>query len=235
MSTEGSRIGRVLWLTYLIGIHLIAAAFLVDKLVVRNLHISDNIVAKVDDPTASAPVPTPLPVPTEFYDDETSNTNSAQPSPSLAAAAVNPSASIIIPVAGIKPEQLTDTFTAARSGGRVHDAIDIMAPGGTPVLAAVDGKIVKFHDSVPGGTTIYELGADGKYIYYYAHLQKRADGLKEGDIVRQGATIGFVGDTGNAGPGNYHLHFAITVAGDPKRWWEGENINPYRLLRGAAR
>ncbi|MGI8810958.1 MAG: M23 family metallopeptidase [Pyrinomonadaceae bacterium] len=231
MSKEGFRIGRVVWLIYLIGIHIVAAAFLIDKLILPNFHISDNITAKVEDPTASTPIPTPLPVPSEFYDDPTANANSA---PTPTAATTSQPGSIIIPVAGIKPEQLTDTFTAARSGGRVHDAIDIMAPGGAPVIAAVDGKIIKFHDSVPGGISIYELGADGKYVYYYAHLQKRADGLKEGDSVRQGATIGFVGDTGNAGPGNYHLHFAITIAGDPKRWWEGQNINPFPLLRGVA-
>jgi murein DD-endopeptidase MepM/ murein hydrolase activator NlpD len=108
-----------------------------------------------------------------------------------------------------------------------------MAPGGAPVLAAADGKIVKFHDSVPGGITIYEQSVDGKYVYYYAHLQRRADGLKEGDQVRQGAVIGYVGDTGNAGPGNYHLHFSLIEVTDPKRLWEGNNINPYPLLKNA--
>ena len=137
---------------------------------------------------------------------------------------------LVIPVAGVKPEQLTDTFSQARSGGRVHDAIDIMAPPGTPVIAAAAGTIVKFHDSVPGGITIYELSEDKRFVYYYAHLQRRADNLREGDAVNRGVTIGFVGDTGNAGSGNYHLHFAIWTVTDPKNFWNGVNLNPYPLL-----
>ncbi|HET6890807.1 MAG TPA: M23 family metallopeptidase [Pyrinomonadaceae bacterium] len=138
---------------------------------------------------------------------------------------------LIVPVAGVKPEQLQDTFADSRSEGRVHDAIDIPAAAGTPVLAATDGQIVKLFQSERGGTTIYQLSADKKLIFYYAHLQSYADGLYEGKMVHQGEVIGFVGDTGNAGPGNYHLHFSIMVVSDPKRYWEGVNINPYPLLR----
>jgi len=137
----------------------------------------------------------------------------------------------MIPVKGIKRSQLLDTFTSARSEGRMHDAIDIMAPGGTPVLATADGEILKFFDSVAGGITIYELSSDSKYVYYYAHLQKRADGLTEHAKVQRGTVIGYVGDTGNAGPGNYHLHFAIAVPVDPKKWSSGPYINPYPLLK----
>lgn len=138
---------------------------------------------------------------------------------------------LIIPVAGVKPEQLQDTFADSRSEGRVHDAIDIPAAAGTPVLAAADGQIVKLFQSERGGTTIYQLSTDKKLIFYYAHLQRYADGLFEGKLVRQGEVISYVGDTGNAGPGNYHLHFSIMVAGDPKRYWEGISINPYPLLK----
>jgi murein DD-endopeptidase MepM/ murein hydrolase activator NlpD len=139
----------------------------------------------------------------------------------------------MIPVAGVKPAQLLDTFTAARSDNRVHDAIDIPAPAGTPVVAAVNGQIAKFFDSNLGGITIYQYSADKKYVYYYAHLQRRAPDISENDFVTQGRVIGYVGDTGNAGAGNTHLHFSIALVKDPKRWWEGEYINPYPLLKQA--
>jgi peptidoglycan LD-endopeptidase LytH len=138
---------------------------------------------------------------------------------------------LIIPVAGVTSEQLIDTFSAARGEGRVHDAIDIPAPQGTAVLAVAGGKILKLFQSKAGGTTVYQLSGDEKFIYYYAHLDRYAEGLHEGQIVRQGETIAYVGDTGNAGPGNYHLHFSIAVTSDPKRWSEGVPINPYPLLR----
>jgi murein DD-endopeptidase MepM/ murein hydrolase activator NlpD len=142
---------------------------------------------------------------------------------------------LIIPVAGVRPDQLIDTFDEARSEGRVHDAIDIMAPAETPVLAAADGKILKLFNSERGGTTIYQLNTKGDLVFYYAHLSHYADGLVEGDIVKQGQVIAYVGDTGNAGAGNYHLHFSIATVSDPKRYWEGTNINPYPLLHDRTR
>jgi murein DD-endopeptidase MepM/ murein hydrolase activator NlpD len=144
-------------------------------------------------------------------------------------------ADLIIPVAGVRPEQLIDTFDDARSEGRVHDAIDIPAAAETPVLAAAGGKIQKLFQSERGGTTIYQLSADQKLIFYYAHLSHYADNLAEGDIVYQGQVIAYVGDTGNAGAGNYHLHFSIANVSDPKRYWEGTSINPYPLLQNRAR
>lgn len=184
------------------------------------------------------PSPTPLPtitVPTPQGPEATPTATTPQtqtetaPAPSTTA---EPSAALLIPVAGVRPEQLRDTFTEARSSGRTHDAIDIPAPRGTPVLAAADGKVVKLFQSIPGGTTVYQLGTDGRTIYYYAHLDRYADGLKEGDFVRRGDAIAYVGDTGNAGAGNYHLHFSVSIVSDPKRYWEGTNVNPYPLLRG---
>jgi murein DD-endopeptidase MepM/ murein hydrolase activator NlpD len=156
-------------------------------------------------------------------------TATMQPSPT----ASTTSLSLLIPVAGVRPDELRDTFSEARSEGRVHDAIDIPAPRGTPVLAAADGRIVKLFQSERGGTTIYQLNPDNKTIYYYAHLERYADGLTEGHIARRGEVIAYVGDTGNAGAGNYHLHFSILIVSDPKRYWDGININPYPLLRGA--
>ena len=138
---------------------------------------------------------------------------------------------LIIPVAGVPPDQLRDTFSEARSEGRVHDAIDIAAPRGTPVLAAADGTILKLFQSERGGTTIYQLSTDNKFIYYYAHLDRYTEGLTEGHFAKQGETIAYVGDTGNAGAGNYHLHFSIALTSDPRRYWEGVNINPYPLLK----
>jgi murein DD-endopeptidase MepM/ murein hydrolase activator NlpD len=137
---------------------------------------------------------------------------------------------LIIPVSGVKASQLLDTFADARSEGRVHDAIDIPAPQGTPVLAAADGEIIKLFQSERGGTTIYQLSTDKKIVYYYAHLQGYVDGLAAGKLVHQAEVIGYVGDTGNAGAGNYHLHFSIAIVSDPRRYWEGTNINPYPLL-----
>ncbi len=141
------------------------------------------------------------------------------------------SGKLLIPVAGIRADQLLDTYSDARSEGRVHNAIDIMAPHNAPVLAATDGRIVKLFQSERGGTTIYQLSSDSSTIYYYAHLDRYADGLAEGQIVRRGDLIAYVGDTGNAGPGNYHLHFGIWLVTDPQHYWDGEEINPYPLLR----
>ena len=138
---------------------------------------------------------------------------------------------LIIPVAGVNPNQLLDTFTASRSEGRAHDAIDIMAPAGTPVMAATDGEIVRLFQSERGGMTIYQLSPDKKLMFYYAHLQRYADGVAAGKFARQGEVIAYVGDTGNAGAGNYHLHFSVAILADPNRYWEGKNINPYPLLR----
>lgn len=138
---------------------------------------------------------------------------------------------LIIPVQNVRSDQLIDTFADARSEGRTHDAIDIPAPAGTPVLAAADGEIIKLFQSEKGGTTIYQSSADKKLIFYYAHLQGYSPSLHEGQRVRQGELLAYVGDTGNAGAGNFHLHFSIAVVADPKRYWEGTNINPYPLLR----
>jgi len=141
---------------------------------------------------------------------------------------------LLIPVQGVRPEQLQDTFKDSRSEGRVHDAIDIIAPRGTPVLAATDGRVVKLFNSEKGGITLYQLAAaDERYVLYYAHLERYADGLAEGHVARRGETLAYVGDTGNATPGNTHLHFQIYRVEDPKRFWTGENLNPYPLLRGA--
>ncbi|HEX8210017.1 MAG TPA: M23 family metallopeptidase [Longimicrobium sp.] len=137
---------------------------------------------------------------------------------------------LLIPVEGVTAAQLRDTYNSARSGGRVHDAIDIHAPRGTPVRATADGTIRKLHSSDRGGHSLYQMDDDGRTRYYYAHLDQYADGMTEGRRVRRGEVIGYVGDTGNAQPGDYHLHFSIAILHHPSRWWEGTNVNPYDVL-----
>jgi murein DD-endopeptidase MepM/ murein hydrolase activator NlpD len=139
---------------------------------------------------------------------------------------------LALPVIGIKPDQLTDTFDAARSQGRRHDAIDIMSPEGSPVIAASDGTIEKLFNSVRGGTTIYERSPDQKWIYYYAHLSAYAPGLHEGQQVKRGQVIARVGHTGDASAAGPHLHFAVNSMAPGERWWNGTAINPYPLLAG---
>lgn len=135
-----------------------------------------------------------------------------------------------IPVQGITPEQLVQTFDDPR-GSRRHEAIDILAPMGTPVLAVEDGKIARLFTSKAGGITIYQFDPTERFCYYYAHLQRYADGLTEGDTVRKGQLIGYVGVSGNAPKDTPHLHFAIFRLTAEKRWWEGTPIDPYHLLR----
>ena len=139
---------------------------------------------------------------------------------------------LALPVVGIKPNQLVDTYDSARGAGRRHDAIDIMAAEGTPVIAAADGRIEKLFNSVRGGTTIYERSADGQWIYYYAHLSAYAPGLSEGQEVKRGQVIARVGHTGDASPDGPHLHFAVNRMAAGERWWNGTAINPYPLLAG---
>ena len=145
-------------------------------------------------------------------------------------------AGLAIPVAGIKPKDLVDTFTQARAGGaRVHDAIDIMAPTGTPVVAAAEGTVEKlFFSKGGGGITAYVRSPDGRWSYYYAHLERYAPGLTEGQRLPRGAPIGTVGFTGNANPAGPHLHFAVNRMSQGERWWQGSPVNPYPLLAGRS-
>ena len=136
-----------------------------------------------------------------------------------------------MPVAHMRLSDMLDTFSQERPGGRRHEATDIVAARGTPVLAVEDGTIEKLFLSKPGGKTIYEFDPGEHYCFYYAHLDDYAATLKEGLHVRQGEVIGFVGSTGNASGGSPHLHFGITLIGPDKRWWGGTPIDPYPLLR----
>lgn len=143
-------------------------------------------------------------------------------------------AGLAIPVAGVKANELVDTFTQSRAGGaRSHDAIDIMAAEGTPVVAAAPGTVEKLYFSEGGGgNSVYVRSEDGRWTFYYAHLQSYARGLNEGQKVRQGQLLGRVGHSGNASPEGPHLHFAINRMGPGEKWYQGEAINPYPLLAG---
>jgi murein DD-endopeptidase MepM/ murein hydrolase activator NlpD len=153
----------------------------------------------------------------------------AAPATSVPAAQPQPGP-LLIPVADVKASQLSDTFTQARGAGRAHDAIDILAPRGTPVVAVDDGKVVKLFNSKPGGLTVYQFDPGEKFAYYYAHLDRYAPGLAEGQQLKRGELVGYVGSSGNANPAAPHLHFAIFVLGPEKHWWQGTAINPYPFL-----
>lgn len=138
---------------------------------------------------------------------------------------------LLIPVQGVPAAKLVDTYDQARGQGRRHDAIDIMAAQGTPVVAVSDGVVMKLFQSERGGITLYELAPDRRTIYYYAHLDHYAAGIAEGVPLRRGQVLGYVGNTGDAGPGNYHLHFEVSTTRDPAKYWGGVAQNPYPLLR----
>lgn len=177
-------------------------------------------------PVASAPA-----IPAEPQPPAASRIPPPIESPPAPAAARAPDRGLLIPVAGVEARELSDTFSDRRSQ-YVHEAIDIMAPRGTPVLAAADGRIVKLFNSVPGGLTIYQFDPAERFSYYYAHLDRYAPGLAEGQAVTRGQVIAFVGSTGNASLKAPHLHFALFELGPEKRWWEGKAINPYPLFEG---
>lgn len=143
-----------------------------------------------------------------------------------------PPAGLLVPVQGVRPADLHDTFGDARGSERQHEALDIMAPAGTPVLAVADGHVEKLFDSERGGLTIYQFEPSGRWCYYYAHLQRYASGLAEGAQVRRGEVLGYVGSSGNADPAAPHLHFAVFELGPERQWWTGTPVNPYPLLAG---
>jgi murein DD-endopeptidase MepM/ murein hydrolase activator NlpD len=165
-------------------------------------------------PPSPTPPASPAPVPTDDAD-----------IPKLRQRALT------LPVQGVNATQLSDTYTQSRAAGAPHEAIDIMSARGTPVFAVEDGKVAKLFLSKPGGITIYQFDPGSQYAYYYAHLDRYADGLAEGASLRKGQVIGYVGSTGNASPNAPHLHFAIFKLGPEKQWWRGTPLNPYMVWR----
>jgi peptidoglycan LD-endopeptidase LytH len=141
---------------------------------------------------------------------------------------------LVIPVMGVEPSGLEDTFTAARDGDRQHNALDILAPRNTAILAADDGVILRMSSNTLGGITIYAADNNHEFVYYYAHLERYRDGLEAGASVKKGETIGYVGTTGNAPKDVPHLHFQIMLWPSDGKWWNGEPVNPFPALRGAT-
>lgn len=142
-------------------------------------------------------------------------------------------AKLVPPIDGIELKDLHDSFNHSRGGDKTHEAIDILSPRGTPVRAVVDGKIRKLFLSKPGGNTIYLFDKDEQFCYYFGHLDAYREGLKEGEKVKAGEVIGYVGSTGNADPRVPHLHMAIFELGPEKQWWKGTALNPYPVLVAA--
>jgi murein DD-endopeptidase MepM/ murein hydrolase activator NlpD len=136
---------------------------------------------------------------------------------------------LVVPVAGVIRRELRDTYSEHR-GGRLHEALDIHAPRGSPVVAVGDGRVAKLFKSVEGGLTVYQFDPSEQFAYYYAHLDRYDDRLTEGMVLRRGDPIGVVGTTGNAPADAPHLHFAIFRLGPEKQWWKGTPINPYQFL-----
>ena len=138
---------------------------------------------------------------------------------------------LIIPVAGVVAKDLIDSFDDQRGSDRHHNAMDIMASRNTPVLAAVSGSVIKLHNSVAGGLTIYASDPTSRFVMMYGHLDSYRPGIKEGQRLSKGDIIGFVGSTGNANPLAPHLHFQITRNDNMKEWWKGTPINPFLIFR----
>jgi peptidoglycan LD-endopeptidase LytH len=158
----------------------------------------------------------------------------APPSPSPAATASDVDVlrhhGLLLPLQGVQLGELRDSFDEGRGGHR-HEALDIMAPRNTPVLAVEDGRLVKLFFSRQGGNTIYQFDPSETFAYYYAHLERYAEGIREGEPLRRGQVIGYVGTSGNAPPGAPHLHFAIQRLTPEKHWWQGTAINPYLVFK----
>ena len=167
--------------------------------------------AEGDIPKGGAPAIAPAPVPTGLPDLDNLRGRRLE-----------------VPVEGIDRKTLRDSFAEGRAG-HVHEAIDILAPRGTPVVAVEDGRIEKLFTSKQGGLTIYQFDPSRRYCYYYAHLDRYAAGLTQGQAVKRGQVIGYVGISGNAPPKTPHLHFTIFKLAEDKRWWKGAPINPFPL------
>ena len=180
---------------------------------VRGRPITDSVAARPDTASSLAVID-----------------SSAKASPTVADVAVL-HRELAVPVAGIAASALHDSYTELRGGTRPHEALDILAPRGTPVLSASNGRVLKLFSSVPGGLMVYATDSTEHFILMYGHLDGYAPGLADGQQLRQGQQIGVVGTTGNAPANTPHLHFAIARAGDLKQWWKGSPVNPYPLLR----
>lgn len=233
MSKFSNILVKTLLVLYLLFLHFILGLYLYEKIKLATADVSQLNSESVPAQNQNETFPTPVPVPSRTETATATPAPTAEPTQEQTQIQTEnyPADQLLIPVKGVKQSQLQDTYNDARSAGRVHNAIDIMAAQGTPVFAAADGEIAKFFDSDLGGITIYQYSANKKLVYYYAHLQSRSDQVREKQFVKRGTIIGYVGDTGNAGAGNFHLHFSISELEQPDKYWNGKNINPYPILK----
>jgi murein DD-endopeptidase MepM/ murein hydrolase activator NlpD len=139
-------------------------------------------------------------------------------------------AGLLVPVKGVSPSKIEDSFDAPRDGGRRHDAVDILAPRGTPVVSATDGWVLRVGTNSLGGNVVWTSDPDQRFVHYYAHLDRYARGIRAGERVQRGTVLGYVGTTGNAPPNVPHLHFQVMRVNDAKRWWDGTPVNPRPFL-----
>lgn len=197
----------------------------------------DTGTAEVDTQTFDVPPPSrPAPAPAisdtlvALDNGDSTRRNTTAPAVPREAELSALAATLTIPVAGVQPEDLLDTFNEAR-GERRHDALDIPAPRGTPVVAATDGRVLRLFTSERGGLMIYTADASERFVLMYAHLDGYAPGLTDSTALRRGQVIGYVGTTGNAPPNVPHLHFAIARSTNVSRWWEGTPVDPRPLLQ----
>lgn len=142
---------------------------------------------------------------------------------------------IMLPVAGADMSKVDDSFNEARDGGRMHRAIDILAPRGTPILSADDGKILRMTTNTLGGISMYTVDSESRLVYYYAHMDHYNDAMSPGRAIAKGDTLGYVGTTGNAPKDTPHLHFQVMRWPADGKYWNGDPIDPYEALGGVAR
>jgi len=189
-------------------------------------------VTRPDGKAAAAPA-TPPPTPKELASDTLvaaaapSDSNAVQPTPAELAQLAS---DLIVPVLGVEPKDLLDTFDESR-GNRRHNALDIPAPRGTPVISATAGKVLRVFSSQAGGLMVYASDPTNRFVLMYAHLDRYVNGIADGMPLQRGDTIGFVGTTGNAPANVPHLHFGIARTSDVGRWWTGMPVDPRPLLR----
>jgi uncharacterized membrane protein len=160
------------------------------------------------------------------------------PTPPIAASVTDVeilTAEIAMPLAGIDPAKLHDSFNDLRGGGvRRHEALDIMAPRRTPIVSAASGKVLKLFTSKAGGLMVYAADSAERFILMYAHLDAYAEGLKGDQPLQRGQLIGYVGSTGNAAPNAPHLHFALARTDNVVDWWKGTPVDPLPILQRAV-
>jgi murein DD-endopeptidase MepM/ murein hydrolase activator NlpD len=238
MGSLGTRV-----VTRTIALAALAAASLGCEVVIehagdsaRSTNRSDTVVTlpypRPADTVAAASrpaLPTPLPLPQiSTADGDVSDSSAAETTPADLAML---SLELMVPLPGVKASELRDTFNEKRGGGtRTHEALDIMAPRGTPVLSASAGRVLKLHNSRDGGLMVYAADASNRFVLMYAHLDRYAEGMRDSLPLRQGQIIGYVGSTGNAAADAPHLHFAIAHPRDVKLWWTGTAIDPRPLF-----